>query len=148
MIRCACRDDAAKVVALLQYAQDELGHSSGLTIDPATAEHSLVQFSRNPTVFFYVMEDGGEIVGAAIGMAVSPWCTKDKVASDMLFYCLPKYRGRGVLLIKRFISWAQGFDAVRQIVLTNATDDPRISRLYQRLGFILKGGLFIKECPR
>ena len=147
-IRCAVKSDAERVLSLMQAAKDELGHSPGFTIDPDMAVAGLRAFAANPSVFFYVIDGPNGVTGMAIGAISSSWCTRDKVASDILFYCLPQHRGRGAHLIKRFISWAQGFDAVRQIVLTNATDDPKVSMLFGRLGFHLKGGLFIKECPR
>lgn len=135
MIRCATANDAQGVRELLEITRFNLAHSADLTANTMKAERHLAAMACNPAWHFQVMERGGRIVGAFAGMVMPIWWADEEVAMD-LFYCvLPEHEGRGVRMLRDFIDWAKGFDAVRRIIVSNSSSDERVNILYQRLGF-------------
>lgn len=144
MIRCAIPGDARAVANLLLRARGELNHSLDIQEDVAKAERTLANFAASPAHFFCVIDVGGEIVGALIGMLAPLWWARDDVVVDLLFYVAPEHRGRGLPLLRRYVSWAKGFDSVRRIIISNGANE-RVALLYGRMGFVRHNNTFVME---
>lgn len=142
--RCAYIGDTEAVADLLLQAKGELSIEPEIAADRQTLVRSLQRFAMDPSVFFYVCEQDEEVVAAAAGAVAPLWWAKESVASDIFFYAKPGFRGKAVGLIKSFVRWAEGFDAVQQVILSNSVGNERVSRLYERLGFIERRGYFVK----
>lgn len=100
----------------------------------------------HPDNYAMVLEREGAVVGALIASRGMSWWFHGDVVEDQFFYVLPGHRGHGLVLLRDMLTWARAWGSVRQIVMH--VNNPRYSRacrLYEKLGFRLCGGVFIKE---
>lgn len=88
--------------------------------------------------------DGYTIVGLMFGLVTEMVASRAKVATDLGLMVHPDSRGRaGVMLIREFErqARARGANEIRPGI---STGDPRVVRLYERLGFESFGALMRK----
>lgn len=94
-----------------------------------------------------VVQEGGEIVGAALGFLTEFYFSHERVASELLLYVLPAHRGSlaTTCLGNRFIEWGKAAGAVEiQAGVTAQIADEQAERFYLRLGFSHLGRSFVK----
>lgn len=99
-----------------------------------------------PHVYLRVVRVSGVIRGLICGVLTPSPDLAGDTASDIFFYVDPKYRGRGIGLLKGFLSWAFGFKSVQYVALQisiGGDEAGRTEHLYRRLGFQKTGASFV-----
>ena len=142
MIRIATAADEQAIVELATRAWSETPLGREIPADDKRIRRTAVDAIRSPNVYLRVLDMGG-IHGLIAGTIVPAMTFAGDVATDLMFYVKPEYRGRGVLLLKGFLRWAFGFDTVAYAALGISSGDERTAEFYQRLGAERVGGVFI-----
>jgi hypothetical protein len=95
----------------------------------------MAQACINPAHFAWVAEDENGKVVAVFGACVQKSFWYDKMqCSVLLYYSLIK--GAGIRLIREFANWVKSRSAIKVASVTLEPDvDPRLIRLFKRLGF-------------
>jgi len=134
-IRCATVADSLEVARFLMSAKNDIGYFCDIDPDQDKAVQAFETFAVRPDYFYWVIERDGVINGVFIGLIAPIWWTWGDIANDLFFYVAPSSRGHGLKLINAYINWAKGFDSVRKIYLNVSTDDERVIKLIEQLGF-------------
>jgi GNAT superfamily N-acetyltransferase len=147
MIRLAKPEDIHDLINLGVAALKESNHPAKLDRKKTKQMlfNTMLLQRKCKTVRIWVSEFEGKIVGLLIGQIDSLFFAKEKFATDLVFYVYPEYRGHGILLIKRFIKWANNDPKVVDITLQQSSgiDINRTAKLYTKLGFKQVGGCFV-----
>lgn len=158
MIRKACFMDIPYILNLgNKYIEEEVKvvchHSASW--DAERAAHFLAQ-SLQGNNFLWVAIRDGRVVGFlwATTHELAPW-NPAPVASDLLFYIEPEYRGTvtAMLLIKEYRAWAGNLGCVEaRLSLASGINEERVGRAYDILGFKSFGTVFCHKykedkCP-
>lgn len=144
-VRCATVRDARAIARLLSQERLALHYAPRITADLDKGSAFLAEVIAAPSCFAYVIERDGRINGAMVGELTTLWWSDDVIVADKLLCVTPSGKGGGINLIREFIKWGRGFDAVRAIILSNSMGDQRVNRLYQSLGFVKSGGFYMME---
>lgn len=149
MIRNATFLDIPEILRLAEvYVHEEvepIGHHS-VVWEPELMAHNLMQSIQGTEDIVLLAIEDGQILGYlwAASHLLAPW-SPVKVASDYLFYVVPKHRGsRAALrLIRAYQEWAVEADCV-EVRLSSASgiNTKRTERFYQLLGFAFYAGVF------
>lgn len=132
-IRQATEDDVARVCKLLaEDAHNESGNYQRLPVNEIRIKAALRNWLANPKVFFYVTDD---VDGVFIGEIMQAWTHDGFMAINHAIYTKPGVNG--LPLVKAFLAWARGWNAVNKIQLSVSFDHERAERagkLFERLG--------------
>ena len=117
-------------IAVVSVSNDPLPVKIDKDAMAAAAKHCL-----NPAHFLWVAEDENGKVVAVFGACVQKSFWYDKMqCSVLLYYSLVK--GAGIRLIREFANWLKSRSAIKVASLTLEPEvDPRLIRLFKRLGF-------------
>lgn len=111
---------------------------SSLNFDPERVLDRCNQIFDNPgTMIGNVVIDNGQIVGM-MGGYIAPYdYGDDMIASDILVYVTPDYRGSTafIKLIRAYVAWALPLAKLVFLTQTTGINPDVVSDLYQRLGF-------------
>ena len=129
----------------LGMAMQEEGDFSSVPFDIETAANAIVRMVvDNPNGFgVLAYNDKDEAVGMLAGSVTPYFFSKGSVASDFVWYVLPKYRGSRTALkmLNMFTDWSrkQGASELYMGVTTNIAAE-RTGKLLQKRGFDHVGG--------
>jgi GNAT superfamily N-acetyltransferase len=142
MIRIAIADDESAIVRLVRQAWTE--HPLGdIEEDEDVIRKNVRSAIKSPLVYMRVIDIDGEIHGVIAGTIVPAMNFRGDVATDIITYVKPEYRGKGLALLRGFMKWAFGFTSVRYVALGISSGDSKTEELYQRLKFQRLGATFI-----
>lgn len=137
LVRSATIDDGPRMLFLWAALFDE-GDDARNEPWRTHASHWFDRFvNDSATARFPVIEDGGEIVAAAIGTleigVPNPYCPRGRVVRLANVVTLPEHRGHGhgTALVLDVINWAKGIDADR----VDLSSTPEGQRIYENVGF-------------
>ncbi len=147
MIRPA---DASDIPALLELGIRALSETN----HPAKMDRSktrkmifqaIMMHRKGGPVRVWVADVKEKVVGVFIGQIDALYFAKEKYATDLIFYVLPRYRGHGIGLVKEFMRWAQSDKKVVDITLqmSSGINIEQTERLYKTLGFTRVGGCYV-----
>ena len=106
-------------------------------------------YKSNVGIIFVLVDGKDEILGA-IGGVISPDCiTGILVSSEMFWYVVREYRGRGGLsLINRYEQWASemGCKKMRMVHLSDLMPK-KLKLFYEKRGYSEIETVYEKECP-
>lgn len=94
-----------------------------------------------------VCEQHGEIIGMFVGNITPYFFGSQKIASDLLLYIAPEFRGgaAAVRLVKEYEKWANLLGAAQVMLgVTTGIDEVRTIEFYKRLGYKAAGAIFKK----
>jgi len=133
------------IVKLGNYFNEELAEVEFNTYK-ASALVTLAQLDAD--YFLSILKnDCNELVGLLGGVISVPPFSTTKIATEIVWYILPKYRGsiKAIKMIKEFEGWAKerGAKHVAMVAQSNSGSDP--SRVYERLGYELAEKTFTKR---
>ena len=95
-----------------------------------------------PLGFAKVAEHDKKITGFMLGVVDTLWWSRDRYASDLIFYS--ERAGDGLRILRRFIEWANSVPRVVEITCAQSSgiNVERSSLIYERAGFTKVGGLW------
>lgn len=101
--------------------------------------------SKMGFIFGIEVNDGG-FAGAIGGNIYPDICTGEKVCSEMFWYTLPGFRGKGIKLLHKLEQHAKenGCSRVLMVHLA-ALNAERLEQYYQRCGYSLLEKTYMKE---
>jgi L-amino acid N-acyltransferase YncA len=142
--RQAVYTDIPGLLDLINHMRTESNYKS-ITIDNDKVTNELKQLI-NQNQYVSILEHDNELIGSMVGYIQSPWFSNDLIGYDHGVYIKPDYRdGRNVLkLVMPFIEWCKS-NNVKQIRPGISTGNDSITRLYERLGFVVTGSNFLME---
>ncbi|AIM51254.1 acetyltransferase [Lelliottia phage phD2B] len=142
IIREATYFDVPEILRLADvYVREEVeptGHHSAIW-DANMMAHNLMVSSNSPDDIVLLAVEDGQIIGYlwAASHCLGPW-SPAKVASDYLFYVVPKCRGSRAAykLVRAYQEWAVSIDCVEvRLSVASGINQGRTARLFERLGF-------------
>lgn len=94
----------------------------------------------------FVVEDGGKIVG---GLALKIYVAQisgEKIAQEVMWFVLPKYRSWGVRLLRFAESWCKE-KGVKKLVMVRMGNEmgEKIDLLYRRMGYSLLEVHYVRD---
>lgn len=148
MVRPACFLDIPAILNLgNRYIEEEVKvvcHHSA-TWDAERAAHFLCQSLYGNNFLWMAIRDGKPIGFLwATTHEMAPW-NPVVVASDLLFYIEPEYRGTvtALMLVKEYRTWASDLGcAEARLSLASGINEERVGRAYDILGFKPFGTVF------
>ena len=129
----------------LGMAMQQEGDYNVVPFDIAKAAQSTLDYVINNDNGFGVLAytDDGEPVGMLAGSITPYFFSKGSVASDFVWYVMPKHRGSraAIKMLKMFVDWAREKGAMELYmgVTTNIAPE-RTGELLKRRGFETVGG--------
>lgn len=111
-------------------------------------EKKITNLVNSPRTLFMLATHENKLVGFILGV-VHESLYNDKIrVSDLGLFVLPDYRSTniGVKLIKHLESWAKSKNVTEVWLGQTTGDDPiKTSKLYERMGYTLRGFNSMKE---
>lgn len=132
MIRKATHADIDAIVALsLESVSSE---PLPVQVDEAAIRAMAKAMVGNPAHFVWVGEQAGKVTACVAAQVMPGFWFKGLQASVLLYFATQP--GDGVSLIRRFSGWVKSRPAIKMAVLEfEPKHDPRLERLFVRLGF-------------
>jgi len=146
IIRPMTEDDIKILVGMGDMAHKESAYNV-LSFDASKCTTLGNLILCNPeTLCCLVAEKDDKIVGFLMASISEAYFSVEKVASDLLVYVLPDYRGSRafLMLIASYVRWSKEHGA-KLVFLGNTFGDSTVDALYIKLGFRHMGGLFRME---
>ncbi|MGL5456727.1 MAG: GNAT family N-acetyltransferase [Citrobacter telavivensis] len=149
MIRNATFFDVPEILRLADvYVREEVeptGHHSAIW-DAAMMADNLMQSMQSPDDIVLLAVEDGQIIGYlwAASHCLAPW-SPVRVASDYLFYVMPKHRGSraAVRLVRAYIEWAKEIDcAEARLSVASGIHHDRTEKFYEITGFVRYASTF------
>lgn len=142
MLRDATRDDIPAIVALGALMHAESPHFRVLTWDGDKVARTVAHLIDSPHGLALVAEQGGEIVGGVLALAVEHWGSPDLVACDLALFIRPQSRGgmAGARLLDAYRRWADGLGCkITQLGVMTGVNVEQTQALGLRLGWRQQG---------
>ena len=136
-IRYATNEDVPILMEMIQEAHKESPRYSRLSFNFHKVLELFYSLIVNDPGFAIVAERDGQIIGFMIGFCAPYWGSDDLVASDILVYITPKYRGGSSAkkMVEAFIAWAKEKGAILiQLGVSTGIHTERTVSLYESLG--------------
>lgn len=145
MIDSPTESDIDSIVEIAAAAQ-KLSSIGDFDPDKNVIRQTVINSIRFPHVYIRVLRIDGEVRGVICGMLTPALNLHGDVATDLMFYVEPKYRGHGVRLLDGFIEWAFSFKSVNYVALNVSfvgTEGERTAKFYNRRGYQKAGESFV-----
>jgi len=145
MIREAEFKDISGIISVVKDAHGK-SISISVPLDSKVLRKSLQVCILSREHYVLVVDLGGSIEGAFIGVTHQIWYSRKKQAADLFFYVTEKGKGWGAKMMRRFITWASEDTGVKEIMLginSGIGDPERTRKLYERMGAIKIGDSFV-----
>lgn len=136
MLRPATPDDIPTLVELGRVMHDESPVFRALSFSEDKLARTILHAIDNG--FAVVAEQGGQIVGGMLGIAVEHWASTDVVACDLALFVAPEHRGgsTGARLLRRYAEWAESIGAaITQFGIVTGVEPERTEELCRCLGW-------------
>ncbi len=143
-IRKATNEDNLDIILLTKQFLKEF--NPPIKLDSKHFLTNLETVVEDPSYFFYVSEQEGEVVGYLSGAKSYTLFSSQPMAIEVGWFMLPEYRGStdGLKLLNKFIEWGkeQGCEVISMGDLAAVQD---LGPLYSRKGFELYERTYVKE---
>ena len=118
--------------------------------DVKAFKQACMESIRSGSHFLYVTEIDDVVEGYLIGITAPLYVfTKATYATDIGFYVSDKGRGGALALAAAFDTWAREEQGVAEVWLavTDAVNEDwaRLGKAYTRMGYKLRGGIYMKR---
>lgn len=95
---------------------------------------------------FVIADDDDVAQGFIVGFADELFFSDARYVTDLAVYARECARSHAGFMVRRFIKWARSVKGVRIIPMAISSgigDVERVGRMYERLGLMLAGGLYV-----
>ncbi|MEA1933717.1 MAG: GNAT family N-acetyltransferase [Thermodesulfobacteriota bacterium] len=145
LIRPARNNDVDEIIEMGSRMHKDSNYAF-LPYDHEKVRHLACYMINDPnTQCALVAEERGLLIGMFAGYITDYYFCNSTIASDMILYVEPKYRGSSAAmrLIRTFRDWAIQ-KGVSEICLGTSTgvSPERTGNFYQKLGFVFVGGIY------
>jgi len=147
MIREAQAGDILALVAFMKSIQAGSAYE-GIRHDDGVMRKNFTSMMSSPMHKIWILEIEGEICGALGAISNELWFSRSKFATDLFCVVNDRGRGKGYLLVKRFLDWTRTRPAIKDVTMSISSelgDVERTEALYERLGLKRIGTLFRLE---
>ena len=143
-IRTATPDDVFDILILAKEFSREAPKSHKWNKDKT--EQFLLSAFQNTNMEIFVIEVGGEIEGALVGLLSELYMSHTVQATELAWFVSKDYRGKpaSLRLIKAFEKWAKERGA-NQIGMGDIQGISSLEKLYNRLGYERAETVYLKE---
>jgi RimJ/RimL family protein N-acetyltransferase len=143
-IRTATPDDVFDILILAKEFSREAPKSHKWNKDKT--EQFLLSAFQNTNMEIFVIEVGGEIEGALVGLLCELYMSHTVQATELAWFVSKDYRGKpaSLRLIKAFEKWAKESGA-NQIGRGDIQGISSLEKLYNRLGYERAETVYLKE---
>ena len=143
-IRTATPDDVFDILILAKEFSKEAPSSHKWNKDKT--EQFLVSSLSNTNMEIFVIDVGGEIEGALVGLLSELYMSHTVQATELAWFVAKDYRGKpaSIRLIKAFEKWAKESGA-NQVGMGDIEGISSLENLYNRLGYERAETVYLKE---
>ena len=143
-IRTATEDDVFDILILAKEFSREAPKSHKWNKDKT--EQFLLSSFLNPNMEIFVIDVGGEIEGALIGMLSELYMSHTVQATELAWFVSKDYRGKiaSLRLIKHFEKWSKE-NGANQIGMGDIEGISSLEKLYNKLGYKRAESVYLKE---
>lgn len=104
--------------------------------DREQARESIMYAFRSGLVAVLEREDDGVVVGFIAAVLIPLVCHPDKQATEIAYYVLPEFRGKGLLLLRLLEQMARDRGATYLTMISMQCHNPKAAeRIYGALGY-------------
>lgn len=103
------------------------------------------------SIVLVVVDEDDKPQGLLLGIIQDLWFSKQRMATDIMFYIREGYRNQAPKIIKRFLAWAESKPRMAQVTLGVSSGigyPDRIGKMYEHLGMVSVGGIYTKVLKR
>ena len=143
-IRTATPDDVFDILILAKEFSKEAPSSHKWNKDKT--EQFLVSSLNNTNMEIFVIDVGGEIEGALVGLLSELYMSHTVQATELAWFVSKDYRGKpaSIRLMKAFEKWAKESGA-NQVGMGDIEGISSLENLYNRLGYERAETVYLKE---
>ena len=143
-IRTATPDDVFDILILAKEFSKEAPSSHKWNKDKT--EQFLVSALQNTNMTIFVIDVGGEIEGALVGLLSELYMSHTVQATELAWFVSKDYRGKpaSIRLMKAFEKWAKESGA-NQVGMGDIEGISSLENLYNRLGYERAETVYLKE---
>ena len=143
MIRQATAKDLRGLIELGEAFRRE----SRIYYPPIEEQEVLSWLSQTGNIVTFLKESDGLPVGFLSGMLTSYPFTSREMASVVLLYVAPEFRGKmiGPALLRAFSEWAEGKVFQERVTLHSGIDAERTGQFLEKLGFRVTGKQYVRQ---
>ena len=143
-IRTATPDDVFDILILAKEFSKEAPSSHKWNKDKT--EQFLVSALQNTNMEIFVIDVGGEIEGALVGLLSELYMSHTVQATELAWFVSKDYRGKpaSIRLMKAFEKWAKESGA-NQVGMGDIEGISSLENLYNRLGYERAETVYLKE---
>jgi len=143
-IREASEDDIFDILILAR----EFSRESPVTHkwDKEKTEHFILSAITNTNTTIFVLEEGGEIVGAIIGLLNEMYMSQTLVATELAWFVSKEYRGKkgSLMLMTTFENWAKE-NGANYTCMGDIHGITTLEKLYTKKGYSKCETTYMKE---
>lgn len=134
-------------MAVLVELGEAFRRESAVYYPPIEETQVLNWLAQEGDIVTFLKEHEGKAVGFMTGLLTTYPFTSKRMASAVLLYVAPDFRGKmiGVALLKAFTAWAKGRVFQERITLHNGIDADRTGHLLERIGFRPTGKQYVRQ---
>ena len=143
-IRTATPDDVFDILILAKEFSKEAPSSHKWNKDKT--EQFLLSSFHNTNMEIFVIDVGGEIEGALVGLLSELYMSHTVQATELAWFVSKDYRGKpaSIRLMKAFEKWAKESGA-NQVGMGDIEGISSLENLYNRLGYERAETVYLKE---
>lgn len=143
-IRVATPDDVFDILILAKEFSKEAPSSHKWNKDKT--EQFLLSAFHNTNMEIFVIDVGGEIEGALVGLLSELYMSHTVQATELAWFVSKDYRGKpaSIRLMKAFEKWAKESGA-NQVGMGDIEGISSLENLYNRLGYERAETVYLKE---
>lgn len=143
-IREATQDDVFDILILAKEFSKEAPKTHKWNKDKT--EQFIFSALQNTNMVIFVIDVGGEIEGALVGLLSELYMSHTVQATELAWFVSKEYRGKpsSVKLVKTFEKWAEE-NGANQVGMGDIDGITNLEKLYNRLGYQRAESVYIKE---
>lgn len=143
-IREATEDDIFDILVLAKEFSKEA--PSTHKWDKDKTEAFLNSAILAPNMCIFVIDHGGEIEGAIVGIVAEVFISHRVMATELAWFVSEEYRGKtsSIRLVKRYEDWAKEMGA-NSVGMSDISQVSDLEKLYNRLGYQRSESVYLKE---
>tara|TARA_R110001606_G_scaffold99190_1_gene218968 strand:+ start:192 stop:650 length:459 start_codon:yes stop_codon:yes gene_type:complete len=143
-IRAATPDDVFDILILAKEFSKEAPSSHKWNKDKT--EQFLLSSFRNTNMEIFVIDVGGEIEGALVGLLSELYMSHTVQATELAWFVSKDYRGKpaSIRLMKAFEKWSKE-NGANQVGMGDIEGIASLENLYNRLGYERAETVYLKE---
>ena len=143
-IREASEEDIFDILILAR----EFSRESPVTHkwDKEKTEHFILSAITNTNTIIFVLEEGGEVVGALVGLLNEMYMSQTLVATELAWFVSKDYRGKkgSLMLMTTFENWAKQ-NGANYTCMGDIHGITTLEKLYTKKGYSKCETTYMKE---